>query len=68
MHYYQRLVLHGWSHRRLAAHAGALMVAVAVSALVALQCVDVARWGIIFGWGAAYLLLALVLERRLSSA
>jgi UDP-N-acetylmuramyl pentapeptide phosphotransferase/UDP-N-acetylglucosamine-1-phosphate transferase len=67
-HYYQRLVLAGWSHRRLALAAGALMLAAAGSALAALRCDATGHWSIIFTWATAYALLAAVLERRLSNA
>ena len=67
-HYYQRMVLAGWSHRRLAIVAGIVMLAAAGSALAALACGETGRWSIIFAWAAAYFLLALILERRLSSA
>lgn len=68
MHYYQRLVLSGWSHRRLAWAASALMLAAAGSALAALRWDAALRWSIIFIWATAYALLAAILERRLSTA
>jgi UDP-GlcNAc:undecaprenyl-phosphate/decaprenyl-phosphate GlcNAc-1-phosphate transferase len=54
-HYYQRLVLGGWSKRRLAMRAWALMVLVGASALAALerppmvQCVIIILWALAFG-------------------
>lgn len=67
-HYYQRLVLSGWSHRRLAVAASALMLAAAGSALAVLPWDATGHWSIIFIWATAYALLATILERRLSSA
>lgn len=65
-HYYQRLVLVGWSKRRLAVHAAALMALAAVTALGArregfmVQCVT------ILAWAALYALLAIWIDRRAS--
>jgi UDP-GlcNAc:undecaprenyl-phosphate GlcNAc-1-phosphate transferase len=67
-HLYQRLVLAGWSHRKLAMWAYGLMTATAASALagrgsgVMLQC------GIILAWIAAYLLLGIAIGRYLRRA
>ena len=63
-HYYQRLILAGWSQRRLALHAYALMLAAAVSALVARAAGPGVQLGILVGWAAAYLLLLIAIERR----
>ena len=63
-HYYQRLVLGGWSRARLALAAYALMVAVAGTALAAraeglmLQC------GILVFWLGAYAAIIFSIERR----
>ena len=63
-HFYQRLVLAGWSRRRLALAAYALMIAAGASALagraqgIAVQCV------IILVWGAIYVSLLVAIERR----
>ncbi len=62
-HYYQRLVLAGWSRRDVALRAYLLMAAAGVSALVLqgggllLQC------GIIFGWSAVYSLMLYAIDR-----
>jgi UDP-GlcNAc:undecaprenyl-phosphate GlcNAc-1-phosphate transferase len=56
-HLYQRLVLAGWTHRRLAVAAYALMAAVALSALAALRSGQMLQCGIIAFWAVAYLLL-----------
>jgi UDP-N-acetylmuramyl pentapeptide phosphotransferase/UDP-N-acetylglucosamine-1-phosphate transferase len=66
-HYYQRLVLAGWSHRRLARAAALLMLAVAASALAGLESDAREQWGIIFFWTVAHGLLFAMLERRLPS-
>ena len=65
-HLYQRLVLSGWSHRRLALWAYALMLAAGCSALAArregfmVQCVT------ILAWAALYALLAIAIQRHVS--
>lgn len=67
-HYYQRLVLAGWSKPRLALHEAALMALAAVTALAVrrqdfmVQCVT------ILAWAALYALLALAVDRRASRA
>ena len=63
-HYYQRLILGGWTPRRLAGWACALMLAACASALLALARGPAARFGIILGWALFYLLLIIVIERR----
>jgi UDP-N-acetylmuramyl pentapeptide phosphotransferase/UDP-N-acetylglucosamine-1-phosphate transferase len=56
-HAYQRLVLSGWSHRRLAIAAYALMGAAGASALAARAGSAMVQCGILFVWAAAYALL-----------
>jgi UDP-N-acetylmuramyl pentapeptide phosphotransferase/UDP-N-acetylglucosamine-1-phosphate transferase len=56
-HLYQRLVLAGWTHRRLAMFAYALMAAVALSALASERVEPMVQCGIITAWVVAYLLL-----------
>lgn len=63
-HAYQRLVLSGWSRRRLAMSAYALMLATAASALVALEQDEKTRCAIIFVWAAIYALLAVAVGMR----
>ena len=63
-HAYQRLVLGGWSKRRLALWGYALMIAVAVSACVALRQDVAVRWFIISVWVAAYVPLLAAIERH----
>jgi UDP-N-acetylmuramyl pentapeptide phosphotransferase/UDP-N-acetylglucosamine-1-phosphate transferase len=67
-HSYQRLVLAGWGHRRLALCAYALMALSSVCALLALRADAGGRSVIIWGWTAALALLFLALERRLGRA
>lgn len=62
-HLYQRLVLAGWSHRRLALHAYALMLLVAVAANVAQRAGPRIRFGILIACAAGYLLLFLLAGR-----
>ena len=63
-HYYQRLVLGGWTRRTLALRGYALMLVAAASALLALGSGAQARFGIILVWAGAYALLFLAIERR----
>lgn len=66
-HYYQRLVLHGWSKRRLALAAYALMVACASSAIAASR---LGAWGacvIITIWTAIWVALFVAIDRRAPS-
>lgn len=63
-HSYQRLVLSGWSHRKLALHAYALMLLSAGCALGAQRADGAVRWAIIWGWAAVLLALFAALERR----
>jgi UDP-GlcNAc:undecaprenyl-phosphate/decaprenyl-phosphate GlcNAc-1-phosphate transferase len=63
-HYYQRLVLAGWSRRRLAGCAYLLMAAAGASAL-ALRAADAqVQSAILAGWAAFYALLFIAIERR----
>jgi UDP-GlcNAc:undecaprenyl-phosphate/decaprenyl-phosphate GlcNAc-1-phosphate transferase len=63
-HYYQRLVLGGWSHRRLAISAWALMVAVGASALLARERSGMLQSGILAAWVLAYVAIILAVDRR----
>lgn len=62
-HYYQRLVRMGYSHRRLAGIAYALMAVAALSGL-AMEALPVLRWGVLVGWVAFYGWAAHVVDRR----
>jgi UDP-N-acetylmuramyl pentapeptide phosphotransferase/UDP-N-acetylglucosamine-1-phosphate transferase len=63
-HYYQRLVLSGWSHRRLAFRAWALMAVSAASAVLALGQRAPWQGAIIFLWVIAYGVLLVRIDRR----
>ena len=64
-HCYQRLVLAGWSHRRLALHAYAAMAAGVAVAFGAARAGPMLQCGIIVVWAAAWLLLLGTIERHL---
>jgi UDP-N-acetylmuramyl pentapeptide phosphotransferase/UDP-N-acetylglucosamine-1-phosphate transferase len=67
MHYYQRLVLLGWGHRRTVLVEYALMLACAGSALLAVHLPPAGQALLAFGWVLVYGLLAMGvgrLERR----
>jgi len=62
-HYYQRLALAGWSRRRLALAAYALMLASAASALAGLGQGFMLQCGIIFVWTAIYAGVRFAIDR-----
>jgi UDP-GlcNAc:undecaprenyl-phosphate GlcNAc-1-phosphate transferase len=62
-HYYQRLILGGWSHRRLALHAWALMAATSASALLAREGPYLLQRGIIILWVVAFGALTVWIDR-----
>lgn len=63
-HYYQRLVLGGWSHRRLALSQWALMGAVAASAIVAREQSATGQGAILAAWLLAYGVIAIAVDTR----
>lgn len=65
-HYYQRLAMAGWGHRRTVLWEYVVMVACAASAILADQVAYGAPWAwvAVFGWTVAYILLILVADRR----
>ena len=65
-HCYQRLVLGGWSHRRLAAAAWSLMAVVAASAVVALGQHARVQGAIILFWAIVYGAFIVSIDRRTS--
>jgi UDP-N-acetylmuramyl pentapeptide phosphotransferase/UDP-N-acetylglucosamine-1-phosphate transferase len=67
-HYYQRLVLAGWSSRRLAIAAYGLMLAAAASALAARSLGLHGQLAIIGGWAVLYAALFIAIERRVQRA
>jgi UDP-N-acetylmuramyl pentapeptide phosphotransferase/UDP-N-acetylglucosamine-1-phosphate transferase len=62
-HYYQRLVLAGWSRRRLAWSAYALMAAAGASALAARSAGGHVQFAIIAGWLAFHAALFVAIDR-----
>lgn len=62
-HYYQRLVLSGWSRRDVAVRAYLLMAAAAASALVLQHAGLLLQCGIILGWSAVYTLMLHAIDR-----
>jgi UDP-N-acetylmuramyl pentapeptide phosphotransferase/UDP-N-acetylglucosamine-1-phosphate transferase len=63
-HYYQRLVLGGWSSRRLALGAYAVMLAASVSAIAACSLERETQYAIIGLWSAMYFASIVAIERR----
>lgn len=63
-HYYQRLVRMGWPHRRLAIAEYVLMAAAAITALLLLDAGALLQSVFLFIWGAIYLMLMVVIDRR----
>jgi UDP-N-acetylmuramyl pentapeptide phosphotransferase/UDP-N-acetylglucosamine-1-phosphate transferase len=57
-HYYQRLVLSGWTHRRTVSAEYVLMVACGVSAIVYSLVTERARFLILISWLVVYIVLA----------
>lgn len=69
-HYYQRLVLSGWSHRRTALAEYGVMVCCGCGALAFQLASDTVRFGIVGIWALAFLGLAQsvsAVERRMSN-
>jgi UDP-N-acetylmuramyl pentapeptide phosphotransferase/UDP-N-acetylglucosamine-1-phosphate transferase len=66
-HYYQRLVRMGWSHRRLALAAYALMAATGGSALLIRVAGPWCAGVLLAIWGAAYLAMAVLIDRSWSA-
>lgn len=64
-HCYQRLVRSGWSHRKLALRAYALMFAVAASACAASVLTPSLQWSLVALWGLALPGLLWAIDRRL---
>ena len=63
-HYYQRLVLSGWSARRLALACYAVMIAAAASALAVRTASPVMQYAILAAWSALYVVAIVAIERR----
>jgi len=63
-HYYQRLVLGGWSHRKLVLAQWLLMGAAAGSALIACEQSAMLQRGILAAWVLAYGVMAYTIDGR----
>ena len=63
-HCYQRLVQHGFGHRKTVLWQYALMLACAVSALMALHLSQFIQWLIIVCWAAVYVMLFVWVAQR----
>jgi len=61
-HYYQRLVLHGWTKTRLAVSAYSLMLAVAASACLALRQGGYSAYAIIGAWTVSYAAIFIAID------
>ena len=66
-HYYQRLIRAGWSHRRLALAAYALMLATSASALTCRTASFPAALMLLALWAALYVGIALAIDRHWTS-
>ena len=67
-HYYQRMIRMGWSHRRTALSAYALMAAVAASAVLGLSLEGSGQLALLACWGLAYAAVFLLIDRRWRAA
>jgi UDP-GlcNAc:undecaprenyl-phosphate GlcNAc-1-phosphate transferase len=67
-HLYQRLVLRGWTRRKLAGSSYALMAAAAASALIGRAAKPAVGFGIILFWAGAYAVLFIAIGRRTRAA
>ncbi len=63
-HYYQRLIRMGWSHRRLALSAYALMLATAATALAARTASPLTATVVLALWVAGILAISVLVDRR----
>ena len=63
-HYYQRLVQSGWSHRRLALAAYALMAAASISAIALRAAPPAAVAALLLAWTGIYTAIAVAIDRR----
>jgi UDP-N-acetylmuramyl pentapeptide phosphotransferase/UDP-N-acetylglucosamine-1-phosphate transferase len=66
-HYYQRLIRSGWSHRRLALTAYAVMLAAAVTGLFARDRSALVVVNMLLLWAGIYAVLALAIDHRWSA-
>ncbi len=64
VHYYQRLVALGWSHRRMALAEYAVMTAAAASALLMRESAPAGVAILLAAWAVAYAAIAYAIDRR----
>ena len=62
-HYYQRLVLLGWGHKKTVVYAYILMVLCGVSSGFAMHVSVTSQLGIVLGWGVIYLFIIFSINR-----
>jgi UDP-N-acetylmuramyl pentapeptide phosphotransferase/UDP-N-acetylglucosamine-1-phosphate transferase len=65
-HYYQRLVLLGWGHRKVALAEYALMIAVGTSAIGAMRAPAAGQLGLVVAWVAGYAIILRSIDVRWS--
>lgn len=65
-HFYQRLVLAGWGHRRTVLCEYILMFAAGLSAVLYLRVGEPARLVILIGWTCVYTLIAFAIQKIIS--
>lgn len=63
-HYYQRVILMGWGHDKLAWYSYALTLTVGISALLGLYLSSNALWLLFLFWGGVYAALMFVIDKR----
>jgi UDP-GlcNAc:undecaprenyl-phosphate/decaprenyl-phosphate GlcNAc-1-phosphate transferase len=63
-HYYQRVVLSGWSHKQLAGAAYVLMMSICASSVLSLQIEPELGWFTLAAWIAVLAVLMLIVEGR----
>jgi UDP-N-acetylmuramyl pentapeptide phosphotransferase/UDP-N-acetylglucosamine-1-phosphate transferase len=65
-HYYQRLVLAGWGHRKTVFREYILMIAAGMSGVIYTRVGEQARLIILIGWSCSYFLMALGIQRMIT--
>lgn len=63
-HYYQRVILMGWGHDKLAWYSYALTLTVGISALFGLYLSGNALWLLFLFWGGVYAALMYIIDKR----
>lgn len=62
-HYYQRLVLAGWSHKRTVIFEYILMFCCGITAILARQITEINLWGVLVAWGSLYIAIMIWVGR-----